>query len=293
MSLPSSSLGLLRLSALLPILALPLMMSCIDDDKDDDDDEEVDTDGDGLFDDEDPDPENPDIDGDGLLDGAEVEMGTDPEVADSDGDGYDDGDEVTEGTDPTDPDSVIYTGGWPYNGDKDSLEDPGWNEGNDEGDMFPRFAWTDQYGETVDMYDFSMQGKPVVVDLSGIWCYWCHEMASRLDHENSAYDDYADSFPGYSLVPELVDSGDILWVTVIDSDSSGNAPEVEDLEYWVSEHPNPNIAVLLDADGELTDWFDPYGYPTLLMLEEDMTVGVYDKEDYTQVFAELEDRYGE
>ena len=68
-----------------------------------------------------------DHDEDGLSYDEELELGTDPESADTDSDGYTDGEEVHAGTDPLDPESVIYIGGWPYNMDKESLEDPGWS----------------------------------------------------------------------------------------------------------------------------------------------------------------------
>ena len=80
-----------------------------------------DNDGDDA---EEPGP-GPDRDDDGLSDADEKALGTDPDVPDSDGDGYLDGDEVTEGSDPLDPDSWIYVGGWPYNRNKDAIDDPG------------------------------------------------------------------------------------------------------------------------------------------------------------------------
>ena len=68
-----------------------------------------------------------------MMDAEEAELGTDMESFDTDGDGYGDGDEVQEGSDPTDPDSLIYTGGWPYNPDKASITDPGWDSIAEEG----------------------------------------------------------------------------------------------------------------------------------------------------------------
>lgn len=134
---------------------------------------DADSDGDGLLDSEEAttgtDPAVADTDGDGLSDGDEVETGTDPLATDSDGDTYSDFDEMTEGTDPMDAESRIYTGYWPYNPDKDSVEDPGWDTRAAEGNAFPHFIGVDQYGEEVDIYDYAMQGRPVVIDLSAEW----------------------------------------------------------------------------------------------------------------------------
>ena len=111
----------------------------------------VDTDHDGLSDDEEQslgtDPELPDTDQDGVDDGQEVELGTDPLKVDTDGDGYSDGDEVHAGTDPTDATDVIYVGGWPYNRDKDQIQDPGWASTAEIGARLPHYTAVDQYGD--------------------------------------------------------------------------------------------------------------------------------------------------
>ena len=63
-----------------------------------------------------------DSDQDGLTDEEELVLGTDPLLKDTDADNYWDSWEVIEGTDPLDAESRIYVGYWPYNPDKDSLE---------------------------------------------------------------------------------------------------------------------------------------------------------------------------
>lgn len=142
--------------------------------KDDEENLDKDSDGDGLLDSEEQafgtDLSVADTDGDGLLDGEEYDLGTSGTEVDTDGDGYRDSDEITEGSDPTDASSLIYTGGWPYNAEKDAVDDPGWDGKAREGKQFPRFVGVDQYGEEVDIYDYAMQeGKPVVIDLSAEW----------------------------------------------------------------------------------------------------------------------------
>lgn len=289
-------MNLIRLSTLLP-LALGIGLLACDSSKDDDEDTQedakVDSDGDGLYDDEDPDPNNVDADGDGIEDGDEVDLGTDPTEVDSDGDGYEDGWEITEGTDPTDKKSVIYTGGWPYNPKKDDIEDPGWDGHASKGEYLPRFKWVDQFGDEVDIYDFAKQGKPMVVDLSGVWCYWCQQMARWMDGKSNAYSDYEGVYEWYTLVPELVANGDIYWVTVLDADASYNAPDQQDAADWYDDYPNDAIPVLVDEKGELTEWMNPSGYPTLMLVEQSTKVSLYSKSDYTKVFDELVDRYGE
>ena len=256
-------------------------------------DQDQDTDGDGLMDSEEStfgtDPAVADSDEDGLSDKEEFDLGTSGTSADTDEDGYTDADEVSAGVDPTDASSVIYTGGWPYNADKDSMEDPGWGGGHGSGDMFPRFAWTDQFGETVDIYDYANDsGVPIILDLSGVWCYWCNEVAKWLEHDNSALDDSYGSQDWFQEIPGLVDSGDVLWVTVLDADWSGGKISEAEIVEWADTYPNENIAVLRDNTGSLAQYLQISGYPSALVLNEDMTIAKYNA-DYSKAFSKAYD----
>lgn len=252
-----------------------------------------DTDGDGLMDADEStfgtDPGNADTDADGLSDKDEFDMGTDGTLADTDGDGYLDGDEVAAGADPSDAASLIYTGGWPYYADKDSMTDPGWDGGHATGDALPRFAWTDQFGETVDIYDYADHGVPIVLDLSGVWCYWCNEVAKWMDGQYSVLDDSLAGTPWYDELPGMVESGEVFWVTALDADASGGAIKDRDLASWYEEYPNPNIAILADKEMELQGFLDVVGYPSALVLNPDMTIQKYSKNDYTKAFSKAYD----
>ncbi len=254
--------------------------------------EAVDSDGDGLTDTEETDagtdPASEDSDADGVKDGVEVESGLDPVSSDTDGDGYTDGAELAEGTDPNDAESVIYVGGWPYNADKDSIEEGDASDNPDEGDRLPHFILQDQFGDYVDIYDFAGQGKPVIIDLSALWCYYCKEMAAWVEGESSDFDGY------WPIVPELVQNGDVYWLTIMVQDRSGNAPTLETAEAWYRMYENPLVPVLADVDQEMLSYFyeDLYGFPSLYMVDENMNFTVYTPRDYSQVFTTLEDMYG-
>lgn len=92
-----------------------------------------------------------DLDEDGLLENEEQELGTDPTVADSDGDGHLDGAELNEGTDPLDFEDHPYLGG--YEIDKDCRGSVV-AQGNGIGEVTVNITGPDQFGETVDSYDF-------------------------------------------------------------------------------------------------------------------------------------------
>ena len=101
-----------------------------------------------------------------------------------------------------------YIGGWPVNSKSDAIEDPGFDlpcpgptgcdcqtnadcynqncrahpKGNycvpKVGDLFPRFEAIDQFGESVDLYDFAHQGKMTLIEMSAAWCCPCNDVAA-------------------------------------------------------------------------------------------------------------------
>ena len=215
-----------------------------------------DTDGDGLTDRQEEefgsDPEEKDSDGDGLDDDEEFELGTDPNNEDSDGDGYLDEWEVDEGTDPTDEDSVIYKGGWPYNPNKG------------DGDML-HIPLLDQWGDMVDLYDFTGQGKYIAVDISAVWCGPCNQLARAIANGNPN--------AGWGSAPEKVHNGDLIWMTILGQDANGRIPTLSVLEEWYANYPDDKVPVF--ADTESSDYVNEYlgsGWPTIIVFDENFNL---------------------
>jgi hypothetical protein len=247
----------------------------------------VDSDGDGVLDHDEQsngtDPDLPDTDGDGLTDGEELDHGTDGTLADTDGDGYSDFDEISVGKDPLDATSRIYFGGWPYNPAKGTIVGLDWTEGLDEGEVIYHFSGTDQFGEVVDLYDFAGHGKYIAVDLSAGWCYYCQEVAKWLDGQASMWDKYVDHY-GWEAVPQAISDGTVYWVTILDQNRMGGPASESTVAVWYDDFPNPAIPVLADTEQVMATHLQIYGYPSILLLDETMTVVNYDIKDYTQVF---------
>ena len=223
-----------------------------------------------------------DRDGDGLTDGEEEDLGTDPDAVDTDGDGYSDAAEVEMGSDPNDAASVIYQGGWPYNMDKDAIADPGWESTPEEGSVIPAFTAVDQYGDMVNLYDFAGMDRPIILDVGTIWCDPCKVIAAylasgdstELDEEWSQYWWEPEEYAG---LYDLVQNGDIQWVTVLFSTSESSGPATQDdSEMWHEEFENPLIPVLADTDLTLYTYLDIQSYPAISVLNSDMEFEVYD-----------------
>lgn len=228
-------------------------------------------------------PSDADPDQDYLTDAEEAARGTDPNNPDTDADRYLDGDEVLEGTDPLDAASRIYQGGWPYQRLKDDIIDPGFDSMPVAGAVIPRFVAYDQHGQLVDLYDYALHGKPVVIDLSAGWCAPCREVAAWLEGATPNFGTTTE----FTSIPGRVNAGEIYWITVLFEDAMATPADTSDASDWATAYPNPNVAVLADTDHQMFDYLWPGGYPSIHVLDDDMTMRVYDRFDYTSALQTL------
>ena len=229
-----------------------------------------------------------DTDGDGLSDEEEAALGTDPMLVDTDGDNYWDSWEVNEGTDPLDPESRIYIGYWPYNPDKEELEQGSWASANTNvGTPLPRAEFLDQNNQLVDLYDMGANDKYQVIDTSAQWCGPCHTVADWLSGSNSGTAGQLQM--QYPTVRDKVHDYKIMWLTFIVENQSGGPPTLSDSTSWATQHYDPHIPVLVDDTQGMRDKFVAGAFPTFFIAAPDMTVEFFPTTDVYQALQFVND----
>ncbi|MCP4808644.1 MAG: TlpA family protein disulfide reductase [Proteobacteria bacterium] len=191
-----------------------------------------------------------DADGDGLTNGEEQDLGTDPNERDTDGDGTDDPDELDGNTDPTDASDKPYAGGYPIDSCRWDID----GEGHSVGQVVENFKLTDQYGESVRLYDFCEHA--VVLVSSAGWCGPCVDEARTLAQWESKYAERG-----------------LVVVTLLAEDSGGRTPDENDLDQWDSSAGYDHAPVLSDGGWTISSRYEQDNYiPTVSLIAPGMVL---------------------
>ena len=227
-------------------------------------------------------------------------------VTDSDGDGYNDLDEIHYGSDPNNSNSIIYKGGWPYNRNKSELIDIDFKDcetlpfGNgcecissDEcmigssceilftsqncmpqsGAKIPNFIGTDQHGDQVNLYDFSNQGKYILIEITGQWSKAANTMSQWLSGNPETIVTMRWWQENFNYVKDLIDSNQIYYIRVMHQGPfKDEVITDDDIKIWNREYFNENIVNLADPSSKIKTWVRPTGYPCLMLFNPDMTL---------------------
>jgi thiol-disulfide isomerase/thioredoxin len=123
--------------------------------------------------------------------------------------------------------------------------------GRSTGDVAPNFTLVDQNGDEVELYQF--YGQVIMLDVFAQWCGPCQDMAP---HGQSAVEDYGEQ--GFVLL------------AIMEENTQGRAPGADDIQDWADSygltHP-----VLAD-EGYSQGSYVVAGYPTLVVIDRDMTI---------------------
>ena len=126
------------------------------------------------------------------------------------------------------------------------------------GDNPCNFSLMNQHGETVDLYEH--YGKVIVIDLSAMWCSVCKNIAHIGDEWVMTYGEE-----------------NFIWITVLLANSVNEDPDLQDLQDWVSTYgiTVPVLAgsrEMIDLTEPLEDGYPVTGWPTLVVLDRNMTL---------------------
>jgi len=151
------------------------------------------------------------------------------------------------------------------------------------GETVPDFVATDSSGGDVSLFSFA--GRPIILDVSAMWCGPCQQAASELEEELATFD------------PE----GEIAFVTLLVQNLSGNDPEAADLALWEETFGITSSPVLagshewlrspedIPAEGELDTRWPVDAFPTFFFINEKMQlVGKRSGYNADAIFEEAE-----
>ena len=213
-----------------------------------------------------------------------------------------------------------YLGGWPVNPNSDEIEDPGFDlpcpgstgcecqtsadcdnnncrahpRGNycvpKKGDIMPRFEAIDQFGESVDLYDFANQGKMILIELSAAWCSPCRDLANWLTKNDQKITENPWWKDRYLPIRDMIENGEIFLVNFM-FEGKDKANKVtatpDDVVEWYNKYPDSNVPVLADEYRFAHTWVKPTGLPCIFLVDENMRLINYSNRGLADAFLYL------
>jgi len=214
--------------------------------------------------------------------------------------------------------AYTYTGGWPVNPKSNEIEDVGFDlpcpgpigcecktnadcdnqncsahpKGNycvpKKGDLIPRFEALDQFGESVDLYDFANQGKVTLIELSAAWCSPCKDFASWLTTNDQKIRENPWWKDRYLPIRDMIKKGEIQLVNIMYEGSVKKTTVTqEDVMKWYEKYPDSHVPVLADEYRFMHSWVKPTGLPCIFLVDENMRLINYTNRGLNDTFLYL------
>lgn len=130
----------------------------------------------------------------------------------------------------------------------------------------------DQFGEMVDVYDFSGQGKYILLELSASWCTPCNQLSAWMTYGDPevTYQSWWKS--SYILLKPWIESGKVTLINIQYSDEYRDNASLASIQDWYSRYPHDMVPVLADSEKLLHAWVKPTGIPTVILLNDKMEI---------------------
>ena len=176
-------------------------------------------------------------------------------------------------------DDCDYVGGWPCNPDAEAWPDPGFGGAYGVGEMLPRAALEDQYGETVDLYDLLGEDRPVLFQLSAAWSPPDYSVYTALTG--------GDPWPFDPASPlfDAIATGEVGYAVILGDAMDGGEPDGDDCADFALSSGGVDVPVLADPDELFQDWVSLMFWPSGFVVGAD---GVVLFEEGNDIYAAVE-----
>ena len=104
----------------------------------------------------------------------------------------------------------------------------------------------DQFGQMGDIYDFSGQGKYILLELSASWCSPCNQLSAWMTHGDLevTYQTWWKS--SYFQLKPWIESGEIIFINVQYGDEYRDNASLASIQDWYSRYPHDLIPILAE-----------------------------------------------
>ncbi len=154
-----------------------------------------------------------------------------------------------------------------FNWSDDASPDLSENDEDDSDQSLDNYSWTDDGGNTVELYDY--MGDVVMLNVGAGWCAPCRENAPKF--EENIYQSYKDQ--GFTLIGLIVE------------DDLYQSPTEEFLQSWRDQY-NLNYIICADPEWSLQQLFEINSLPFTLILDREMIPRFHSYEYDEVIFAD-------
>lgn len=155
------------------------------------------------------------------------------------------------------------------------------------GEVFPNFIAIDQFGDKVNIYDFSKNNKYILIEMAAPWCSPCHELSNWITYNDQSIYNRRWFKEEYTIIRDLIINDKIYYITILFEDENRNNVTYETLYDWYQLYPDEKIPILADSDRFLHTWIKPTGLPTTLLLNDQMKIETFSTRGINSAFDNL------